>query len=419
MSETPQGNPLPPARHEPLAALRIADFRNLLVARLLITVALQIQSMAVGWQIYELTKSPLSLGLIGLAEVLPTIAVALYAGHVADSIDRKRILTMVIIVIALCILGLGLVSLAHPAVALLCGMIYLLIAVSGFARGFYMPAMFGLVSQIVPRNLYGNASAWNSSVWQGSAVGGPILGGFLYTQLHAGWTYVCSAALISIGFCCLFMVKSKSDLSTAPKGAVHESIAEGLRFVFSNQIILGSMALDLFAVLFGGAVALLPIFADQIFHRGPEALGMLRAAPSIGAFLVATFLAFRPIKRKAGWIFHAAVAGFGLCMIGFGLSRDFYLSMVLLAISGFCDGVSVYVRNTIYQENTPDDMKGRVAAVNSIFIGSSNEIGEFESGVTARLMGTIPSVIFGGCATMLVVLVTAIRAPKLRHLDLR
>jgi MFS family permease len=419
MSDPAPESPPPAAKHEPLAVLQIADFRQLLVARLLITVALQIQSISVGWQVYELTKNPLSLGLIGLAEVLPTIAVALYAGHIADVIDRKRILTMVIIVLATCIGGLGMVTLAQPVSAILLAMIYMLIAISGFARGFYMPSMFGLVSQIVPRNMYGNASAWNSTVWQGSAIGGPVLGGLLYHQFGAGWTYIWSAGLVLASFLCLLFVKSKSDLSSAPKGPVHDSIKEGLNFVFSNQIILGSMALDLFAVLFGGAVALLPIFADQIYHRGPEALGLLRAAPSLGGFITVTLLAFRPIKRKAGWIFHAAVAGFGLCMIGFGLSRDFYLSLALLAVSGLCDGVSVYVRNTIYQENTPEQMKGRVAAVNSIFIGSSNEIGEFESGVMAKLMGTIPSVIFGGCATLVVVAVTAFRAPKLRRLDLK
>ncbi|HEY9789405.1 MAG TPA: MFS transporter [Candidatus Obscuribacterales bacterium] len=408
----------PQEKHEPLAVLALPDFRRLLIARLFSTVALQIQSIAVGWQIYEVTKSPLSLGLIGLAEVLPAIAVALYAGHIADIVDRKRILASVLIVLCACIGGLSMLSFAHLIPALLCAMIYTLIAISGFARGFYMPSMFGLIAQIVPRNLYGNSSAWNSWVWQGSAIGGPVLGGFLYTKFGAGWTYFASTLLIFIGFLCITGVKSKSDLSTAPKGPILESIQEGLRFVFSNQVVLGAMALDLFAVLFGGAVALLPIFAAEVFHRGPEALGMLRAAPSIGAFTTASFLAFRPIKAKAGAIFMIAVAGFGFCMIGFGLSKYFYLSMLLLALSGLCDGISIYVRNTIYLLNTPDDMKGRFAAVNSIFIGSSNEIGEFESGVMAKLMGTIPSVIFGGCATLLVVLITAFRAPKLRKLDL-
>jgi MFS family permease len=409
---------IPEPKHEPLAALQLADFRSLLIGRLLGTIALQIQGMAVGWQIWELTKNPLWLGMIGLAEVLPSIAVALYAGHVADILDRKSILLSVLIILAACIGGLGAISLAAPAKPVLIAMIYGLIAISGFARGFYMPAVFGLVSQIVPRPLYGNASAWNSTVWQGSAIGGPILGGLLYTKLGAGWTYMASAMLVLTSFFCMMTIKSKSDLSTAPKGPVHESIAEGLRFVFSNQVVVGAMALDLFAVLFGGAVALLPIFAAEVFHSGPEALGMLRAAPSIGAFLIATILAFRPIKRRAGSIFLVAVAGFGLCIIGFGLSKSFYLSMALLALSGLCDGIGIYVRNTIYQHNTPDDMKGRFAAVNSIFIGSSNEIGEFESGVTAKLFGTIPSVIIGGCATLGVVLVTAMRAPKLRKLDL-
>jgi MFS family permease len=405
-------------KHDPFAVLKVADFRLLLLSRTLLTIALQVQGMAVGWQIYELTKNPLALGLIGLAEVLPAITVSLYAGHLADIVDRKTIISMSVLVLFLSIGSLSIISLSHLSLALTCALIYAIIAISGLARGFYAPSVFALVSQIVPRPLFGNAAAWNSSSWQASAIAGPIIGGFLYVKLGAGLTYAVSTLFILIGLFCLLCLKSKTDLSAAPKGTVRESIAEGLRFVFSNQIILGSMALDLFAVLFGGAVALLPIFADSIFHRGPEALGMLRAAPSVGAFLVASLLAFTPVKRKAGVIFLAVVAGFGLCMIGFGLSTSFYLSLALLALSGIFDGISVYVRSTIYQLNTPDDMKGRVAAVNSIFIGSSNEIGEFESGVMAKLMGTVPSVVFGGCMTLLVVLVTAWRAPKLRRLDL-
>ncbi len=405
-------------RHEPFAVLKISDFRLLLVARLLITIALQVQGMAVGWQIYELTKNPLWLGMIGLAEVLPAITVSLYAGHLADIVDRKKILLTSVSSLAILIGALSAVSFGHIPSNLLLFSLYALIALTGFARGFYGPSVFGLVSQIVPRHLYGNAAAWNSSTWQGSSIFGPIFGGFLYVQLGAPLTYAASTALLVACLLCLTRIASKSDLSTAPRGPMHESIGEGLRFVFSNQIILGAMALDLFAVLFGGAVALLPIFVDQIFHRGPEALGVLRAAPSIGAFLTASFLAFKPIRHRAGAIFMASVAGFGLCMIGFGLSSMFYLSVALLALSGLFDGISIYVRNTIYQHNTPADMKGRVAAVNSIFISSSNEIGQFESGVAAKLLGTVPSVVIGGCITVFVVIYTAFKAPKLRKLDL-
>jgi MFS family permease len=405
-------------QHEPYAVLRIADFRRLLLARLFVTVSVQIHAMAVGWQIYALTKNPLSLGLIGLVGAFPAIGIALYAGHFADVHDRKRLASGSVLVLMVCMGALAFCSLAGLTTNTLCVALYILIALSGFARGFYSPAIFGLISQIVPRNLYGNAAAWNSTLWQLSAIGGPILGGILYVKLGAGWTYAVATLLLLVSLATISFIQSRTDLSGAPRGGVHDSILEGLRFVFSHQVILGAMALDLFGVLFGGAVALLPIFADQIFHRGPEALGILRAAPSLGAFAIATTLAFRPIRKHAGYIFLFVVAGFGLCMVAFALSTNFWLSVAVLALSGVFDGVSVYIRSTIYQQNTPEDMKGRVAAVNSIFIGSSNEIGEFESGVMAKLLGTVPSVIFGGCATLAVVAITALRAPALRRVEL-
>jgi MFS family permease len=266
----------------------------------------------------------------------------------------------------------------------------------------------------------GNASAWNSAVWQASAVTGPILGGYLYTVSSAAFTYLISTVLLIGAFICFSFLKCEfSPEPTTSSGTVADNIKVGLRFVFSNQIILGAMVLDLFAVLFGGAVALLPIFAQQVFHQGPQTLGMLRAAPSVGAFITATALTHHPITNNAGRILMLSVAGFGLCMIAFGLSRNLYLSLFLLGLSGILDGVSVYVRSTIYQLATPNEMKGRVSAVNNIFIGSSNEIGEFESGVTAKFMGLVPSVVFGGCMTLLVVLATACKAPRLRNLHMQ
>lgn len=401
-----------------MSPIEIVDFRFLLVARVLVTLGVQIQSMAVGWQIYELTKNPLSLGLVGLAEVLPYMCVALYAGHVTDIMERRRIAIGATLVLCTSFLFLAIGAASHlPSQTLLLS-IYGLVALSGLGRGFYGPAVFALLAQIVPRLQYGKASAWQSTMWQTSAVLGPVLGGFLYVKYGASTTYALSCALLLLATVCFYVIKSRTEFTSSPSGSVIESIKEGLQFVFSNQIILGAMCLDLFGVLFGGAVALLPIFADEVFHRGPEALGVLRAAPSIGAFITAAMLTRHPIKRHAGWVFHACVAGFGLCMIAFGLSKDFYLSVAILAVSGIFDGISIYVRATIYQLHTPDEMKGRVASVNGIFISSSNEIGEFESGVTAKLMGTIRSVIFGGCATLFVVLVTMLRAPKLRRLEL-
>lgn len=399
--------------------LSIVDFRYLLVARVLVNLATQIQGMAVGWQVYELTKNPLSLGLVGLAEVLPSIAVALYAGHITDVMERRRIAIGAALVLCVSFAALSFASAGHLPSATLMPMIYGFVALSGLGRGFYGPSVFALLSQIVPRSEYGKASAWNTTMWQTSAVLGPIIGGFIYVKFGAANTYAATCFLLLSATVCFYVIKSRTNLDTSPIGSVWESITEGLRFVFSNQIILGAMCLDLFGVLFGGAVALLPIFTDEIFHRGPEALGLLRAAPSVGAFLTAAILTRYPIRKKAGWVFLTCVAGFGLCMIAFGISELFYVSLAILALSGVFDAVSIYVRATIYQLHTPDEMKGRVASVNGIFISSSNEIGEFESGVTAKLMGTVRSVIFGGCATLFVVLATAFKAPKLRQLDLQ
>jgi MFS family permease len=404
--------------HEPTGALKIVDFRYLLAARLLVSLAIQIQGIVVGWQVYELTKNPLSLGMLGLAEVLPCVAVALYAGHVTDVVERRRIAMGATLTLFVALACLGFASGAHLPTGTLLVCIYGLVAVTGLGRGFYGPSVFALLSQIVPRNLIGNASAWNSTLWQMSAMLGPILGGFLYVRFGPAATYSCSSLMLLVSVVLFQLIRSRTDLNASPIGSVTESIKEGLRFVFSNQIILGAMSVDLFGVLFGGAVALLPIFVDEVFHRGPEALGVLRAAPAIGAFLTTLLITRHPIKHRAGPVFLSCVAAFGLCMIAFGVSRDFYLSVAILALSGIFDGVSIYVRATIYQLHTPDAMKGRVAAVNSIFISSSNEIGEFESGVAAKLMGTVRSVIFGGCATLAVVAITAWKAPKLRRLDL-
>ncbi len=401
-----------------MSAIKITDFRYLLVARVLVNLAMQIQGITVGWQVYELTKNPLSLGLVGLAEVLPFVSVALYAGHLTDVVERRRISIGACLSLSAAFALLSFASGAHLKQSNLLISIYSLVALSGLARGFYGPSVFALLSQIVPRKLYGNASGWTTTMWQSSAVLGPVIGGFLYVKFGAPTTYAVSSCLFLAAVVCFKVIKSRTDLSGSPSGSVTSSIMEGLRFVFSNQIILGAMTIDLFGVLFGGAVALLPIFTDEVFHRGPEALGLLRSAPSVGAFLTAVVLTRFPIRHNAGLTLMLSVAAFGFCMIAFGLSRGFYLSMAFLAISGIFDGVSVYVRATVYQCFTPDEMKGRVAAVNGIFISSSNEIGEFESGVAAKLMGTVSSVIFGGIATVLVVFLTGVKAPKLRRLHL-
>jgi MFS family permease len=402
----------------PYAAIKIQDFRTLLLARLMVTIAVQAQSVAIGWQVYALTKDPLFLGFIGLAEVIPSLGISLYAGHVADIIDRRRIALFSVGSLIISLTLLGACSMTLKDSQLLIPSIFSLVAFTGFARGFYGPAVFGILSDIVPENLYGNATAWNTATWQASAIAGPVIGGFGYVYFGATFIYFAAAFLLLLSFCGFLAVKSRTRLNPKREGSVMENMSEGLRFVFSNEIVLGAMALDLFAVLFGGAVALLPMFTSEIFHTGPHALGMLRAAPSVGALLTAVLLTHYPITRNSGAIFLAAVAGFGVCMISFGLSTNFYVALIALSISGALDGISIWIRTTIFQLLTPHNMKGRVAAVNGIFIGSSNELGEFESGVTAKIMGLVPSVVFGGCMTLLVVLITMFKAPKLRQLHM-
>ncbi len=402
----------------PYAAMKIRDFRLFFAAKAFLTLAVQIQAMAVGWQVYELTKNPLALGMIGLTEAIPSIGIALYAGHVADISNRRTIVTTAAFVIFLTIAGMAGVSISIASGTTLVAAIFFAIFISGFARGFYNAASFGLLSDIIPREHFANAAAWNSAAWQSCSMIGPITGGFVYVGFGAGRTYLLATGLCVISFICFKLIKTNSVIEPPKHTSVSENIREGLRFVFSNQIVLAAMALDLFAVLFGGAIALLPIFAQEVFKMGPETLGFLRAATPIGAFLTAAFLVHNPITKHAGWIFLSAVAGFGLCMIGFGLSTSFYLSLFLLFVSGVLDGISVYLRSTIYQLLTPNDMKGRVAAVNSIFIGSSNEIGEFESGVACKLLGLSRSVIFGGCMTLIVVLIAIVKAPRLRQLNI-
>lgn len=412
------GNPVSDENNA-FAALQLPDYRRLLMSRLMVTVAVQVQAIAVGWQIYAITNNPLFLGFAGLAEAIPAIGVALYAGHVADVVDRKKIVLFAVGTLFLTLAMLAACTMLMQSDNNLVVCLFAVIAISGFARGFYAPAIFGTVSDIVPRELMGNAAAWNSTVWQASAVMGPIFGGFLYGWVHAANTYIFSAVLLACAFVSFCFIKSKSEINKNKHDSVLANIKEGLQFVFSNQIILGAMALDLFAVLFGGAVALMPIFAKDVFHCGPEILGALRAAPSLGSVLTAIYLTRHPVTENSGKVFMLAAAGFGFCIIGFGLSTNLYLSLFLLAVSGALDGISVWVRTTIFQLVTPNEMKGRVAAVNSMFIGSSNEIGEFESGTAAKFMGLVPSVVFGGVMTLLVVIFTSIRAPKLRKLNIR
>ncbi len=420
-SDTPD---LAPA-HDPYAALRVPEFRRLISARVCLTVATQIQGVVVSWQIFKLTGDPLALGLIGLAEAIPSITVSLYAGHVADSVRRKRIIVPAVAVLFLCALALW--GLAHPLGQGLLAPgryftlpLYAILFVSGVARGFLGPAVFSFMPQLLPdRALLANAVTWNTTSWQTSAVLGPAIGGLLFAKLGIEVAYGVDTCLE--GLALLLFVSIAGRALPPIEGErlnLQESILSGVKFIFSNQIVLAALSLDLFAVLFGGAVALLPIFADKILHTGPDGLGYLRAAPAVGSVLMAVGLTYVPLRRGAGRKLLWAVAGFGVATIGFALSKNLYLSLFLLFLTGAFDAVSVIVRSTLIHTYTPEYMKGRVSAVNNIFIGSSNEIGGFESGAAARLLGTVPSVVFGGLMTLVVVGITAWRADKLRGLEM-
>lgn len=392
-------------------------FFKLLSFRGLVVLSYQIMAIVVGWHIYELTHDTLALGLVGLAEVIPYFCCALFAGYAVDHYSRRLfgvLACLLLFMTALTLVALSSGRLAGNPVL----WIYGTIAFTGVARAFIGPSYSAMFALVLPRDQYARASGIGTAVFQLGLVTGPAIGGIL-----VGWAGKTSAYSVAAGLClcaalALLSVRVKEP-PQAESTPLFTSIGEGLRFVFSNQIILGAQSLDMFAVLFGGAVAMLPAFVHDVFHYGPEGLGILRAAPAIGAVMTGLFLTRHPINRHAGRWLLAAVAGFGLCMIGFALAVNFWVAGALLMLSGVFDGVSVVMRTTIMQLATPDAMRGRVSAINGIFIGSSNELGAFESGIAARLMGLVPSVIFGGVMTLTVVAATAKLAPKLRRLELQ
>ena len=384
------------------------------------TIAIQMQSLIIGWQVYELTRDPLALGLIGLVEAVPFIVVALYAGHIADRFNRKRIILLFLLLFLLGTVILLVFSFDLQRTFRLIGILpfFVTVAVSGICRAFIYPATIALMAQIVPRELYTNSSTWNSTIWHISAITGPAIGGLIYGFLGVKIAYLTAIFMMLLAVILLTNVTNKQVPFAEIQEKLFDRLKTGLRFVFKNQILLGAMSLDMFAVLFGGAVAMLPIFASEVLKVGPEGLGFLRAAPMSGAVLMSLVLAYRPPLVHAGKYLLIGVAGFGLSIICFALSRNFYLSLGMLFLSGLFDNISVIIRATTLQLVTPDEMRGRVASVNSIFIGSSNEIGSFESGLSAKLMGLIPSVIFGGVMTLIIVGATAKAAPVLRRLNL-
>ncbi|MCD9026942.1 MFS transporter [Luteimonas sp. BDR2-5] len=397
--------------------MRNRDFRALLGYRICTILSYQIVAVTVGWYIYEQTRNPWMLGLIGLAEVLPYFCVAPFAGYLVDQLPRRRLgmaaaagLAVTPLLLALMVLGT-----IGGGVWLL----YLPIMLTGMVRAFLGPVYNALFARILPRTQYARGASLGSIVFQSALVIGPAIGGALIKPIGIPGVFVL-AALLALAVVVFLARMQVSEPPRQPqRDPIFASIAEGARFVFGHQILLGALALDMFAVLFGGAISLAPAFIHDILHYGPEGLGILRGAPALGAVAMGIWLARHPIQHNAGRVLLIAVAGFGACMIGFGLSTLFWLSAFFLLLSGMCDGVSVVMRSTIMQLATPDHMRGRVSSINGLFVGSSNEIGAFYMGSMARLLGLVPAVVFGGFVTMGVVAVTAKKAPKLRRLDLR
>lgn len=410
------------APRDSYAALRIPNFRRYILALFTLTLGIQIQGTIVGWQVYDLTRDPLALGLVGLAEALPAISMALFAGHVADTHDRRRIALMALMVLVGCSLALWWLAGPRPfgdqpvLSATRVRGIYAIIVVSGLARAFLQPARQALSAELVPRSLYSNAITWRSGSWQMAAVLGPALGGALYALGGITLSYAVDALLMVVAVLWLASVRHTSPPREVSHEPIRSSILGGLRFVFGDPLLLSALTLDLFSVLFGGAIALLPIFAGEILQAGPTALGLLRAAPAVGAVVSSVLLARWPPVANTGRNLLLAVAGFGVFTIGFGLSRSLPLSLACLVLAGASDMVSVVIRSLMLQRRTPETLLGRVSAVNQIFIGSSNEIGAFESGIAARWWGAVGAVVFGGVATLGVVAAVAWQVPSLRRL---
>ncbi len=401
------------APHDPYAALRFRDFRLLFSGRFVAQLGEMMVSVGVGWELYERTGDAFALGLVGLVQVIPVMLLSLPAGYIVDRYDRKRITLYSQLVLIACSLALAGISLTRGPLPLL----YLILAVIGAARAFNNPAEGALTPQTVPPEHYFNATTWSSMIWQTSAISGPALGGFIIglTNTPAA-VYVVNAAAGGVLVAVLLMLRLKPQTYVPTNEPPLKALRAGWHFVRNTQVILGSLSLDMFAVLFGGATFLLPIYAKDILHVDATGLGFLRAAPSIGALMMATFLSRRPPFKRAGRTLLWAVAGFGVATIAFGVSTSFWFSLLMLALTGALDNISVVIRHTLVLTHTPDAMRGRVNAVNNTFIGASNELGGFESGVAAALLGPVGAVVFGGFGTLAVVGAVAWLSPQLRRM---
>ena len=410
-------------KNNPYAALQYKEFNVFLLMRFALVFAWSMQFIIIEWQVYSMTKNPLSLGIIGLMEVVPAVSLALFAGHVVDQKEKKGLLIKCII--GFFILSIGLFLLTWPKIIsdwstnTVLYSIYFLVFLGGIIRAFLGPSIFSMLALIVPKKLYPNAATWSSSVWQMAVVLGPAVAGFSinWIGVHGSMFLIVGFSLIAI--LSVFQLKKKPILNPNIGENIFKSLREGIQFVWNTKIILTAITLDMIAVLFGGAIALLPIYAQDILKVGSEGFGVLRAAPAVGALIMMFSSAYFPMYKKAGIKLLISIFGFGVCMIVFGISTWFWISVFALFFSGVLDGISMIIRQTILQLKTPDHMRGRVASVNSMFVGSSNELGAFESGVTAKLMGTVTAVVFGGTMTLITVVLTGVFSPKFRKLDLR
>lgn len=398
----------------------IPEFRHFIAGRFVFIMALRMTGTVIGWWIYLLTGSPLALGLVGLSEVIPAVSLALYAGQYIDRSEKRSLLLRCVALYVGCIVLLLLLSSGNAAAVMtpwgISASVFAIIACTGAIRSFSGPTFSSLIAQIVPKDLLPAAASISSATWLVASISGHAIGGFLIAGIGIHHTFIIILVLVSLGYLLLSRLKQKPVFVTG-KANTWQRVKEGLAYVFHTKELLGTMSLDLFAVLFGGAVAMVPVFAKDILEVGPVGFGWLNAATDIGSIITVTYLTIRPLKRQQGKILFFAVAGYGACIILFALSDVFWLSFAALLLSGCMDGVSVIVRATILQLKTPDELRGRVMSVSSMFINSSNELGQFESGVAARMMGVVPSVVFGGCMTIVVVLFTWLKAPSLRKME--
>jgi MFS family permease len=411
-----------PKKKDSFAALRYKDFRSYLGMRFFFTFAYQMQTTVLGFYIYQVTHSKLAIALIGLSEAIPAVGIALYGGYIADKYEKRRMLLLVVSGVVLSSFVMSAVTLKNLGVYVQIGWIlpvlYAMIFCNGVARAFYGPATFTIYANSIPREMYPNGATWSSQSWQVASILGPFAGGFIYA--FAGGITGCFSVILVFLLVSLILVYRLRRYPPVfiPKESIYKSLSEGIHFVFKSKMMIAAMSLDLFSVFFGGVVALLPVFALDILHVGSEGLGLMKMASSLGAALtMVVMVRYSPLNKPWRNLL-IAVTGFGLCILGFGLSRSFILTLLFLFGQGAFDSISVIIRGTLVQLLTPDEMRGRVSAVNSMFIGSSNEFGDVESGFAAQIFGTIPTVLFGGCITLAVVTFTYFKTKSLLPLKI-